>query len=106
MTAIVVEPSSVKREISIEITCKAATLEDLLIEWLNTVIFEMAARRLVFGAFDVALTDTSLTATAWGELLDPDRHEPAIEPKAATYTALHVAQTADGRWDAECVVDV
>jgi tRNA nucleotidyltransferase (CCA-adding enzyme) len=33
LTAIVVDPSSVKREISIEITCKAATLEDLLIEW-------------------------------------------------------------------------
>jgi len=106
LTAIVVDPSSINRKTSIEITCKAATLEDLLVEWLNSVIFEMASGRLVFGAFDVVLTDTTLTATAWGELLDPDRHEPAVEPKGATYTALRVAQTADRRWDAQCVVDV
>jgi SHS2 domain-containing protein len=106
LTAIVVDPSSVNRKTSIEITCNATTLEDLLVEWLNSVIFEMAARRLVFGAFEVVLTDTRLSATACGELLDPDRHEPAVEPKGATYTALRVVQTADGRWDAQCVVDV
>jgi SHS2 domain-containing protein len=37
--------------------------------------------------------------------VDPVRHEPAVEVKGATYTALRVQQT-DGHWLAQCVVDV
>jgi SHS2 domain-containing protein len=46
-----------------------------------------------------------LTATARGEPVDVARHEPAVEIKGATYTALAVEQT-DGQWRAQCVVDV
>jgi SHS2 domain-containing protein len=106
LTAIVVEPSSVQQRTSIQISCEAASLEDLFIEWLNAVIFEMASRRMVFGRFNVAIVDNRLMASASGEALDPDRHEPAIEPKGATYTMLQVAQHKDGSWHAQCVVDV
>lgn len=106
LTAIVVHPAGIKQEISIGITCEASTLEDLLVQWLNAVIFEMAARQMVFGAFHVTLLDRRLTATASGEPLDADRHEPAVEPKGATYTALRVAEDINGQWDAQCVVDV
>jgi SHS2 domain-containing protein len=106
LIAIVVDPTSIRPEESVDITCEASTLESLLVEWLNAVIYEMAARQMVFGIFDVAIRDHRLTATASGERLDPERHEPAVEPKGATYTALKVAPRADGIWDAQCVVDV
>jgi len=38
--------------------------------------------------------------------VDIARHRPAVEVKGATYTALRVAQEADGAWVAQCVVDV
>jgi SHS2 domain-containing protein len=38
--------------------------------------------------------------------LDIARHQPAVEVKGATYTGLRVAQTTDGQWVAECIVDV
>ena len=47
-----------------------------------------------------------LEASAWGEPLDVVRHQPAVEVKGATYTGLLVMQTPEGRWIAECVVDV
>lgn len=106
LTAICVDPASVRDEMPVAIACEAPTLDDLFVEWLNTVIFEMAARHMAFGAFRVAIADRRLTATASGEPLDPERHDPGVEPKGATYTALRVAPDADGRWHARCVVDV
>jgi protein archease len=38
-TAIVVDPSLIRLETSVDISCEAASLEDLLVEWLNAVIF-------------------------------------------------------------------
>jgi tRNA nucleotidyltransferase (CCA-adding enzyme) len=35
-----------------------------------------------------------------------ERHQPAVEVKGATYTALKVARDEQGRWVAQCVVDV
>lgn len=117
--AIVVDPSRVRQDETINITCEASSLEDLLIEWLNAVIFEMSHRQMAFGFFAVSIdhghgrtqnnTDVRryrLTASGRGEALDPDRHELGIEPKGATYTMLRVAPRDDGTWDAQCVVDV
>jgi SHS2 domain-containing protein len=54
----------------------------------------------------VGIDDGALRAEAWGEPIDPARHEIAVEAKGATFTALEVAQRADGSWVAQCVVDV
>ena len=66
----------------------------------------MATRDMLFGRFAVAIHDHVLEAKAWGEPLDRVRHQPAIEVKGATYTALSVTQRDDGMWVAQCVVDV
>ena len=84
----------------------ASDLELLLVDWLNAVIYEMAVRRMLFARFEVRIEDTALEATLWGEPVNIVRHAPACEPKGATYTALRVAQEADGFWSAACVVDV
>jgi SHS2 domain-containing protein len=105
-SAIVVEPILVRSETSIDLTCEASSLEDLLVEWLNAVIFEMSRRQLVFCSFSLSLDGNKLLAAARGEALDPDRHELGVEPKGATYTLLRVSRRDDGTWDAQCVVDV
>jgi len=61
---------------------------------------------MLFAAFVVTIEDSCLNATAWGEAVDPVRHEPAVEVKGATYTELRVERQADGHWLAQCVVDV
>ena len=61
---------------------------------------------MLFGAFHVSIEEGRLTATAIGERVDPVRHEPAVEIKGATYTALRVERHSDGTWLAQCVVDV
>ncbi len=105
MTAVVTDPSGVEPRERVDIDCSAADDELLLADWLNALVYEMAARRLLFSRFSVQLEHEHLRASAWGESIDPARHHPAVEVKGATYTALRVAQS-DGEWVAQTVVDV
>jgi len=106
LSAVIADPREVASATSVEIRCQAPDDELLLADWLNALIYEMATRDMLFGRFAVALDDHALAATAWGERVDRPRHRPAVEVKGATYTALSVAQRADGLWVAQCVVDV
>lgn len=106
LTATITDPAAVRPAVAVEIVCEAPTDELLVVDWLNALVYEMATRRMLFAVFTVTLEDSRLTGTAWGEPVDVGRHAPAVEVKGATYTALRVAQDADGAWVAECVVDV
>ena len=90
----------------VELRCEAPDAELLLVDWLNALIYEMATRNMCFARFRVELDGLRLHGYAWGEPADAARHDLVVEPKGATYTELRVAQTADGAWLAQCVIDV
>ena len=106
LTAIIAEPRRIVAREPFEVACEAPDDEQLFVDWLNRVIYEMATRRMLFSRFDVCVQTPSLRARIWGEPLDPARHQPAVEVKAATYHELAVRQAPDGSWTAQCVVDV
>lgn len=106
LTAVITDPQTVEPRQAVTVHCEAGDLELLFVEWLNALIFEMATRDMIFARFAVSIAGTCLDATACGEPVDVARHQPAAEVKGATYTALRVAEGADGTWIAECVVDV
>lgn len=90
----------------VAIRCEAPDDELLLVDWLNALVYEMATRHMLFSRFEVRIDGTQLAATAFGEPVDVARHQPAVEVKGATYTALRVARETDGSWVAQTVVDV
>lgn len=107
LMAAVCDPQSVRELERIEIDCADHDEEMLLVQWLNAVIYEMATRRMLFGRFAVDIDGSNrLHGSAWGEAVDKQRHQPAVEAKGATVTELRVARDADGAWCAQCVVDV
>jgi len=106
LTAVITDPASVAPREMIRLSCEAPDAELLLVDWLNTLIYEMATRNMLFSRFEVQLDGNRLTAQAWGEALEVACHHPAVEVKGATYTALKVAQQQDGSWLAQCIVDV
>jgi SHS2 domain-containing protein len=106
LTAVVTSPAQVHQQVSVSITCRAPDLDLLLYEWLNSLVFHMATRHLLFSGFDVRIADGVLEAEARGQLVDVQRHAPAVEVKGATLTELAVRQDDDGRWRAQCVLDV
>src|SRR5512139_481705 len=105
LTAVVCDPARVASAAGVTLQCTADDPEDLLYEWINALVYEMATRHMLFSRFSVRIAGAHLTAQAWGEPLDPQRHEPAVEIKGATYTDLQVRRAAD-RWTAQCIVDV
>ncbi len=106
MTAVITSIDTVDEKDEVNITCEAPDDELLLVDWLNALVYEMATRNMLFKRFEVGSSNHSLHAKAWGEKVDIEKHEPAVEVKGATYTALHVGRSTDGTWVAQCVVDV
>ncbi len=108
LTAVVTDPADVRARQTLEIRMRDSDLELLLFDWLNEIVFLMATRRMLFGDFEVAVdvTKSELRATMCGEPVDAGRHAPAVEIKGVTLTELKVAPLNDGRWLAQCVVDV
>jgi tRNA nucleotidyltransferase (CCA-adding enzyme) len=106
LTAVISDPAKLANRIAVRIECEAPDWELLLTDWLNAVVYQVATRHMLFGRFRVLIDGDKLRATAWGEPIDRARHQPGVEVKGATYTALKVFQHANGDWTVECVVDV
>ena len=105
LTAVVTDLQTIEARQPIEVECEAPDDELLLADWLNSLIFEMSFRKMLFSRFSVQLHGQRLRGRAWGESVDPARHHPAVEVKGATYTSLRVA-CDNGEWLAQTVVDL
>ena len=106
LTAVVTDPALVRPAEAVRIECRVADPELLFCEWLNSLVYYMATRRMLFSRFDVHVSGDRLEADVWGETVDVPRHAPAVEVKGATLTELAVRREPDGRWLAQCVLDV
>lgn len=86
---------------------RADSTEDLLIAWLNELIFRCETRHHLFAEFDVRVAPDGLGlhAEIGGEPIDRDRHELDHEVKAVTYHGASLRETG-GTWTAELILDI
>jgi SHS2 domain-containing protein len=91
------------------VTLAAGTLEELLVAWLDEVLFLVQTRANVPADLDVAVHDEGgrwrLEARLGVAPFDARAQGWQGEVKATTHHGLHVAQGRDG-WRAEVVFDV
>ena len=87
LTAVAVDPASLRPSTSILIERDAADLELLLVAWLDALVYETAVSKLLFARFHVDIDGTHLSARAFGEGIDVSRHQPAAEVKGATFSS-------------------
>ena len=97
---------AVEERESYELTGEAGGVEQLLVDWLNDLVFlfegeGVVCRRFAFSEWSPVL----YRAEAFGEAIDEARHEPRDLVKAATYHGLSV-QEVPGRWEARVILDV
>ena len=104
--AVICSPDKVRPLDEVTIEAAVPDIELLFAEWLNQLLYEMDTRHMLFSKFEVHIDGERLRARAWGEPADPARHDTAVAVKAATYQLLKVTRQEDGRWLAQCVVDV
>jgi SHS2 domain-containing protein len=82
---------------TIEIEVTAADRYELLVEWLNELLFRFDTEQMLFRQFTIsALSDTRLKAEVRGEKVDKKRHDLKKGIKAATYHGLKIESTASG----------
>jgi SHS2 domain-containing protein len=104
---IVANPDLIEVQTFETITLSAESTQDLLVSWLNELIFRCETGHRLFSRFDVVLDGTgcSLDAVIGGEPIDRDRHLLDHEVKAATRHELSVTQDHEG-WVAELILDI
>jgi SHS2 domain-containing protein len=106
LTAVIADPAAVEPRDSVEIECEGADDESLLVAWLDALIAEMNARRMLFSRFHVELHPRRIVATVGGECVSVEHWHAAAAVKRATFDQLRVARLATGEWLAQTVVDV
>ncbi len=106
LTAVITDPAKVEPRQAVDIVCRDDDDEMLFMAWLSALLYEMGTRAMLFGRFEIEPIDGGIRARAWGEPVDVQKHEPAVEVKAATYMDLKVQRDSRGNWLAQCIVDV
>jgi SHS2 domain-containing protein len=94
-------------EVAVEV--EAEDLEALLVAWLNELLAISSIRRMLFSDFKVAVERLNgllkLRAAAYGERVDPSRHDLRTEVKAATYALVKVGRV-DDKYVAQLLLDI
>ena len=87
-SAVVEDLGTVVASQRLEVRIAGDDREYLLFDWLKTLLYRFDAEHLLFSRFEVQVGDGGLVGAAWGEPMDPSRHEPNHEVKAITYHGL------------------
>jgi SHS2 domain-containing protein len=105
--AIVANRNEVVVTESESVSLAAESPEDLLIAWLNELIFRFETRHRVYAQFAVRVEADGrrLAAAIGGEPIDRSRHLLDHEVKAATRHGLRLLREPDG-WLAEVILDI
>ena len=106
LTAVIADLQTIEPMEEITIDCEEQDDELLFANWLNSLLYEMATRRMLFSKFEISIENGQLQAKAWGEKIDVKKHSPSVEVKAATYADLKVGQDKEGSWSVQCIIDV
>lgn len=105
-TEVVTDAETVRARRSQNIFLRGEQVEDLLVRWLNELIFLFDAKGLLFSVFEVVSVDEChIEATIRGEVFDKDRHPIKTTVKGATYHLLEVARKEE-IWTARIVMDL
>ena len=109
LNVMVDDPAVVRPDQILEVRLENDSLEMLLFDFLNELIFFKDARRLLLRVASIVITrngDTySLRATLQGELVDRLQDSLHADVKAVTLYRFRVEER-DGAWRAEVVLDI
>ncbi|MFZ5515296.1 MAG: archease [Candidatus Zhuqueibacterota bacterium] len=80
--------------------------EELLVSWLSELNYMHITEGKLFSKFDIShISDTKLTAIAFGEKYNPFRHSSGFEIKAVTFHDLQI-EKKDDLWQTRIVFDI
>ena len=107
ITDIMVDPRTLRSEVSREFSFRSPDLDRLLYDFLTELIVVKDVDSLLFRKFEVRVSKdgTSLSAVAKGEPIDRERHRLRNDVKAVTMHLFGVKHEG-GRWKTTVVLDI
>lgn len=114
MASLITDLEKVNPKDSEDISLEAENREELLVSWLNEIIYLSASKSMLFSKFEVSEIDEKhLKAKIFGEEFDITRHQIETEFKAATYHRLKISNLKgddstlpEGILQAEIIFDI
>jgi SHS2 domain-containing protein len=105
MFTLIADLEDVKEVVCRQIEVEAGDRESLVVSWLNELLYLFDVEGIIFKRFRVTeLSETSLKAEGYGELIDKARHSLKAGVKAATYYMLRVEK--DNGYSVRVIFDV
>ncbi len=92
MFSIITEPGKVDPDQEVIINISAKNNSELLVDWLNELLFYFDSKGLLFSEFDLHIKDGKLVGIASGETFEPTKHPLKTQIKATTYYNLEVEE--------------
>ena len=106
LSSLITEPKSIKEKIKRHVEITSEDRDNLLVEWLNELIYLFDAEHILFKRFDIENLDSKrLKAICYGEKFDPLRHNIKREVKATTYHMLKINSDSNG-YEVQVIFDV
>ncbi len=104
---VVANREAVRVDRTVELALQAESTADLLLGWLNELIFRSETGHDLYTQFEIRVADDgrSLEARIGGEPIDRDRHILDHEVKAVTHHGASLDREGDG-WVAEVILDI
>lgn len=106
MFDILTDPKKIQKKESFNVQVSANNIEQLLVKWLDELLFRYETERVIFNEFIInKISDANIDSTVYGEKIDRSRHEIKTEIKNVTYHQLQIREANNG-WEAQIIFDV
>jgi len=110
MYSLITDMKDVNEKQEMKIDVSSESIEGLLVNYLNDLIFQFDAygfvgRRIEIVDCELRTANYKLKAKIYGEEFDPERHERKLLLKAATYHMLRIEKIGD-TWEIDVIFDI
>lgn len=93
--------------IGVPLAIDADCIEQLLVRWLQEILYIYETRRLVLSQFWIdEIDERHLVGSAKGAKFDETRHLQKLDIKAVTYHQIEVKKDEEGNWYAKVIFDI
>lgn len=103
--SMITDVTLVKESETKDVNLSSDSMENLLVQWLNELVFLFDTYYFIGKVFSVCLDNNNLLANVSGGLFDPAVDESRLLIKAATYHNLSLRNTGSN-WEATVIFDI
>jgi len=106
LVSLITEPDTIKEIIQRQIRISSHDRENLLVDWLNELIYLFDTEQIVFSRFEFdILSEVELVARCFGDSINPEKQTIKRQVKAATYHTLAINKE-NSHYRAQVIFDI